>query len=220
MTYFNFHGHGSEVWPDKVIRDRYFPDYDYRGIYLDVGAAGPVTMSNSYHFRMNGWEIIAVEPNPNFCKEHRDMGFDVVECAVAETSASLAPFTICTQIPASGSALGDESRDWAAEWEGYSNDVPLLVSTPKRVIPVPVLTLNKVLGLYPEVKSIDVLDLDVELGELAALRGFDLNRYKPKLCLIEDHNPSKSGLNAYLEEQGYRLDYRAANDSYYVRRAQ
>jgi hypothetical protein len=50
MFYNNFHGevqHGKFV--DETLRE-YFPDYNYKGIFLDIGAYEPINISNSYHF--------------------------------------------------------------------------------------------------------------------------------------------------------------------------
>ena len=49
---------------DKVLRG-YFPDYNYKGVMLDIGACDPVWMSNSNHFELNGWEVFCFEPNPS-----------------------------------------------------------------------------------------------------------------------------------------------------------
>ena len=55
---------------DKSIREIFFADYSYHGTFLEVGAAGPEFLSMSKHYRENGWRVIAVEPNPDFCKLH------------------------------------------------------------------------------------------------------------------------------------------------------
>jgi len=61
--YYNFHGEiqkGKNV--DKTLRE-YFPDYNYRGIFFDIGAYEPINISNSYHFEKNGWDCYCFEAN-------------------------------------------------------------------------------------------------------------------------------------------------------------
>ena len=218
MSYTQFHGTGSVTLPDKVIRERYFKDYGYAGTYLDVGAAGPINMSNSYHFRRNGWRILSVEANPEFCKMHRDMGFEIAECAVAEESRPEADFSIIVSgPPEAASSLGGTERDWGKDWSGY-HLVNEISHAEKRIIRVKVLTLDDVMrNFFPDVEKIDVLDVDVELGEMGVLKGFDLAKHRPEVCVIEDHKPELSGIGKHMKERGYRLDYMALPDSYYVR---
>lgn len=62
--YKTFHGEihqGKHV--DQVLRE-FFSDYNYKGIFLDIGAFEPIRISNSHHFYKNGWDIRAIEANP------------------------------------------------------------------------------------------------------------------------------------------------------------
>ena len=52
--YSQFHGevqNGKHV--DETLRE-YFPDYNYKGVFFDVGAYEAINISNSYHFEKNG----------------------------------------------------------------------------------------------------------------------------------------------------------------------
>jgi hypothetical protein len=42
---------------------------DYRGTYVDVGAAGPVQDNATYFFYERGWRGLNVEPVPERCAE-------------------------------------------------------------------------------------------------------------------------------------------------------
>ncbi len=55
---------------DETIRNRYFPDFSYKGTIVEVGGATPEYLSMSRHFKLNGWRAIVIEPNPTFCEEH------------------------------------------------------------------------------------------------------------------------------------------------------
>ena len=41
----------SEFETDKYLRENFFPDLDYKGIMVEVGAGPPEFISNSKHFR-------------------------------------------------------------------------------------------------------------------------------------------------------------------------
>jgi len=49
----------EELYVDEILRS-YFPDYNYKGVFIDVGAFEPILISNSYHFEITGWEYIFV----------------------------------------------------------------------------------------------------------------------------------------------------------------
>ena len=63
---------------DRVVRESFFEDYTYKGVIVEVGAAGPEYLSISRHFREHGWRVFAIEPNPEFCELHRQAGFEVL----------------------------------------------------------------------------------------------------------------------------------------------
>jgi len=48
--YTQFHGEFlNNINVDNILRT-YFPDYNYKGVFLDVGSFEPIRISNSYHF--------------------------------------------------------------------------------------------------------------------------------------------------------------------------
>ena len=60
---------------EKVIQELLFDDTSKTGVLVEVGAARPDYLSISSSFRNLGWKIISIEPNPDFCKLHRDLGY-------------------------------------------------------------------------------------------------------------------------------------------------
>jgi hypothetical protein len=45
--------------------------------------------------------------------------------------------------------------------------------------------------------------MDIELAEPAALRGFDLQKYKPELVVIEMHGEVKTEIEKYFLDRAY-----------------
>lgn len=79
---------------------------------------------------------------------------------------------------------------------------------------VRVVTLDDVLTQlgWPEV---DFISIDVEGLELAVLSGFNLERVRPKLLLLEDHLKDLR-LHRHVWRRGYRLRKRTGCNSWYV----
>jgi len=63
--YTNFHGEKdiSHLHLDEILRTKYFPDYDYKGVFIEVGSFDPIVISNSFHFEKNGWDVYCFEAN-------------------------------------------------------------------------------------------------------------------------------------------------------------
>ncbi len=71
-----------------------------------------------------------------------------------------------------------------------------------KTIQVETSTLNSILAEH-EIEEIDLLKIDIEGAEMAALRGFDLDRYAPALLVIE--TPRDGPVVPYLESRGYEV---------------
>jgi hypothetical protein len=88
----------------------------------------------------------------------------------------------------------------------------------REVIDVPVRTLDDILREADAPASIDFVSIDVEGHEVEVLRGFDLNHWRPRLILIEDH-VTDLGTHRSLTNAGYSLIRRTGLNGWYVPRA-
>ena len=64
---------------------------------------------------------------------------------------------------------------------------------------------------------IDLVSIDVEGGEMDVLDGFDLDRFRPRILLIENDRPSAQEIEPYLCERGYRKFHHQKTKDFYVR---
>jgi len=55
----------AEFETDRIIREKYFSDYTFKGTMVEVGAGLPDFISVSKHFRDNGWRCICVDQIQN-----------------------------------------------------------------------------------------------------------------------------------------------------------
>ena len=89
--------------------------------------------------------------------------------------------------------------------KGYDNtSITIAVSTLEKILDeIDLTSLN--------VKTIDLLSLDVEGYELEVLQGLNLNKYRPTYILIEIYIQQYNSIYNYLLENNYKLIYNFSN---------
>jgi FkbM family methyltransferase len=197
----------GEFETDKTLRS-FFPDYNFHGIMVEVGGGDPEYLSNSFHFRQNGWKIIIVEPNPNLCLKFKQKNMEVLEYAASnKDEENLVRFEVYK--PTGGlsySSLGLR----------YKNDPYAGEAT---IIQVKQKTLNTILNLHhPQIQHIDVLSVDTEGWELEVIEGTDLDKYKPAIVLLECYGSSdRNEYTNTMKNHGYELSINIQHNFFYKR---
>jgi FkbM family methyltransferase len=166
------------------------------GFFIEAGAYDGYTFSVSYLFEAAGWQGLLVEPLPDRAAEcaERRKASRVVAAALSRPGApATAPF----------------ARDSSVEW--YSR----LAAAEEDGTPVSVTTLDELLEGHTG--GIDFVVLDVEGGELAALQGFDLRRWRPSVLLVED-NADGDAVRRHVEQRGYAHVASFAQNDVFVRK--
>lgn len=201
----------AELGTNKKIREQYFPDFDYKGVIVEVGGATPDFLSMSKHFKDNGWRSIIVEPNPTFAQMHRDAGNEIYEYACDAQNEDNRDFTIFHQSAAfEGGIVTDQSFSALKIKEEYLKQTHVTVNDSNSTnIKVNVRRLDYILDLA-NVKKIDILSIDTEGWELEVMKGFDTSKIECNIIILENftYNPS---YNEYMNTIGYalidRVDY-------------
>ncbi len=212
MEYYkNFHGEiHNGICVDETLR-AYFSDYEYKGIFFDVGAFEPIRISNSYHFERNGWTCYCFEANPDgipFLKEHRK---NVFNYAIAEEDKDNVQFNV---VVTSGWTAGYSAINISEDYIRIYGNIPEGAITQ---VNVPQKTLNSIIREHiPELSRIDIMSIDIEGGEYNCLKGLDIEKYKPRLMIIENATPENKNIQEYLENFGYKLDKQIDQNQYYV----
>jgi len=178
--------HGEENI-DKLVRKAFFPLINYKGVFIEVGAADPSFLSNSKHFRDSGWDIISIEPNPYFAKRHREAGNNILEYACGEKDEDNILFEIAKpKVNGSLGAITFESFSAIKIKEKYKkNDPSLYENMDVEQINVKMRRLDTLL-LENKITNIDILSVDVEGWELEVLSGLNFNTNAPKLLIVEN----------------------------------
>jgi FkbM family methyltransferase len=168
------------------------------GVFVEVGANEPIEGSQTYELERRGWTGILVEP--------------LAECAARLRSMRSARVY---QV-AAGAPEDCGTRRWLLVAGGLSTLQPrtkLGVEASERRL-VEVRTLDSMLR-ESGVDHIDFLSIDVEGAELDVLKGLSLDRYRPRLVLLEDDAHSRDK-HRHMTSRGYRLVRRTNLNSWYV----
>ncbi len=172
---------------------------DAPGVFVDVGANDPVKDSQTWHLEQRGWRGVLIEPLPDLAARLRvERRASVVEAA-------------CSSPQHAG---GTARLKVAGVYSSLEPVLRVAEAVVEREIDVPVVTLDAVLQAHGY-ERVDFVSLDVEGHELEVLRGFSLERYRPRLLLIEDHALDLSRHRA-LSARGYRLVRRTGLNAWYV----
>lgn len=172
---------------ELIIRD--FFQEQRGGFFLDVGAFDYRKNSNTYYLEKHlGWRGIAIDA----LDEHRP-GYEQNRPAtrffafyVSDVSDEDVEFYVV------------ERRKQLSTGVGYVAEA----QRASRAIQVPSITLDDLLD-SEGVTRIDFLNMDIEMNEPAALRGFDIERFAPRLVCIEAHSPILDFLREYMARHGY-----------------
>jgi FkbM family methyltransferase len=147
------------------------------GFYVDVGAADPLIASVTKYFYDLGWHGINLEPRPAaLAKLQLERPRDVNLGVAAGSGSGTSSFFLVEEDP-DLSTIDELDRDLLTD-KGYSTSIHS----------VDVRTLDDILSEHG-VADIDFIKIDVEGSEAAVLEGLDLNKWRPRVVVIEAVEP-------------------------------
>jgi FkbM family methyltransferase len=177
---------------------------DESAFMVDVGANEPFAYSVSAPFEARGWHGVLIEPLPNLAARlRRERNWPVFEVACTDPAHAGGTAELIVAGQLSGLAAG--------RVHGPSESGPKIQVTCR--------TLDSVLDEVAAPRPIDLISIDVEGHQLQVLRGLNLERWAPRLLLIEDHLVS-TGTDRYLRRRGYTAVRRTGLNTWYVPRSQ
>lgn len=143
-----------------------------KGYFVDVGASNGVSASNTLIFEKLGWGGVAIEPHSKTFK-HLDANRQCVTLNYAVWSENLDAVEFHEKIPGGWSRVGKGEKSRTVN-----------ISYPNAR------TLDTILREVNAPQPIHLLSIDVEGTEQHILDGFSLNKYTPRIVIIEDfsHN--------------------------------
>jgi len=163
--------------------ERYL-DFD-GGIFVEAGANDGVEQSNTYYFeKLRGWTGLLVEPEPTLaaaCRRNRHAIVAQAALVDREVPGATVELHVAGLMSTMTGAIGDAAATAGHVRRGLV--VQGLTDTYK--VHVPARTLTALIDEVRLSRPIDLLSLDVEGAEVAALRGIDYKRHAPKFICVE-----------------------------------
>lgn len=201
----------SQEGEDRLI-ERILGKKHY-GIYVDVGAHHPSTISNTYYFYRMGWRGINIDAMPGAMALFDQVRpYDInIEQPISDEIAELEYFMF------NSAELNTFDAKNAAIFLSYPN-VKLL-----NKITLKTNTLAKVLEQnLPKLggKEIDFLSVDVEGLDLKVLKSNDWTKFRPNLILVEDlfadvMKSYQGEISTYLTSVDYQMIAKTQNTLFF-----
>jgi FkbM family methyltransferase len=167
--------------------------------YLDIGAADPVAVNNTYLFYTQGCHGVLVEPNPTYVERLRAVRpRDVVIAAgVGTGEASEADYYVIKGKP----MLNTFSPEMAESRKRESGDVV------ERVMKMPLVPVMTVIADHFDGGTPDLLSIDAEGMDLAIVQSLDLTKYRPAVICSETKGAAYSHETTPLAQYLAPKDY-------------
>ena len=187
---------------------KYFSDLQI-GNCIEVGAVDGVFLSNTLHFEQIGWNALCIEPVPSLFERCKNNRKNCINYAVTNEIKDDIEFTVVTLSDGQKSAIS-----------GLEIDNKLIEShhsyNPKQTkINVKGRTLDWCIENHFNHEKIDFISIDTEGNELDVLKGFNIEKWKPKLLVIEN-NWNEPEIEDYLKNFGYVKDKRIVINDFYI----
>jgi FkbM family methyltransferase len=167
-------GHG-QFGEDRLLAMIFTRD---EGCCLEVGAYDGITGSPTLAFERKGWTAILVEPLPDLAERASLSRKGPVICAAAGPSEGVVVIQRCRE---------DAAISSCAVGNSFQSEMNRIRAATFEPVEVPQVTLDSVLEACGVV-HLDFASIDVEGTEAEVLRGFDLNRWGPRVVLLEDNS--------------------------------
>ncbi len=204
---------------DLIVSRRFFAN-KREGLLVEVGAARPDYLSIGATFRELGWKVISIEPNPDFCKMHRELGNDVLQYACSDVNENDVDFFVVKSGASQylGGVVSFESFSSLGIKGSFAEDFDKRGQGAEiETIKVKVRRLDTILNEhYPAVKELDALAVDVEGWELSVMRGLEEPAYQPRIVILENLFRSRA-YRTFMRKRGYALWRRLKPNEVYVR---
>lgn len=170
----------------------YMLDDKRDGFYLDIGSNDPIESSNTFKLYLVGWHGILVDGNPMLidkAKKIRKMD-TCVHALVSEEKTKMDFYIsdahLYSSIDASHASLGTDDR----KVQKVQLDTQTLDEIIEKNLPVG--------------QIIDLLSIDVEGHDFSVLKSISLQKYRPRVIVIEDLHHS----HATLDQNHYVLYFK------------
>jgi hypothetical protein len=190
----------SQMGQDKWVSEAVFPGV-HRGFFLDVGSGDGTRMSNTKALEEKGWRGICIDPFPKNMQARTCQVFK--EVVSNETGRTVQFFA--------------HPGLWGGIVDTLSDNRKKIMDTAP-VVDFTTVTLRDILERAKAPRFIHYVSLDIEGGEINALKGFPFDKYRIGALTVE-HNyfePRRTDIRTLLESHGYKYVHTSNRDDFYV----
>lgn len=184
---------GEDVWIWDILAGQ------TEGFFIEVGAFDGYLLSVTYALEAVGWNGLLIEALPERaeqCRKRRPHSRVVHSALGRRGSHGTIPFINVHD--AEGGTLSYIKPNVSTAHHKSIQGSRLKTET----IDVPITTMNEL--LKDHTGPIDIAMIDVEGAELDVLDGFDLDKHKPRLLILEDNSQGKDpALASYMSTKPY-----------------
>lgn len=189
----------SQMGQDKWVSEGVFPGVR-DGFFVDVGSADGTWMSNTKALEERGWTGICIDAFP---RKMEGRICHVVKAVVFSESGKRIQFLS------------------AGGWGGIIDDTFGISKDREPGAPIvefTTVTLGEILERAKAPRFIHYMSMDIEGGEVHALKGFPFDKYQLGALTVE-HNfiePKRSEIKALMEAHGYKRFWTSVRDDFYL----
>jgi len=182
--------HGQDEYIIKLLNNK------QNGIFVDVGAAHPTKLSNTYIMESElGWTGLLIEADEYFLSQLRQYRTStVIEALVFNTNTILEYEYIYEPTEGFGNHIRNLGLNHGSAYK--------LIKTARKSTT----TLQQILDSNDMPEIIDYMSLDIEGVELQALKSINLEQYRFRTMTIENNQGTSDIIN-YLTPYGYKLQH-------------
>jgi FkbM family methyltransferase len=194
----------SQEGEDVLLRRLLKWYYNKPGFYVDIGAHDPIRFSNTYHFYLQGWRGINIDPRPG----------------IMQRFAQIRPRDVNLELGiAANSGCLDYYQFQEAAFNTFDQASVAYAETRTELLSVSQVAVESLCNVFkkqlPEKTDITFMSVDVEGLELEVLISSDWNLYRPKIVVVEALQPAALlDLDEFLVSKKY-LRVASTKNSYF-----
>jgi len=209
MSFYSQNGEDYLLWE--------FFNHKLNGFFIDVGAFDGIHLSNTYSFENKGWKGICIEPHPNYyplCKKNRPDSICLNLACISNDSDNFCDFYFEKIGLLSGIGIKENEDDIKQRYLNRGLDYKGIQKAK-----VKSRSLNSIINDYlPANCEIDFISIDVEGTELDVLNGLNLNKFSPRVIVIEGNtDEAKKEIIEYMKLFDYKLARELKINLFFVR---
>lgn len=198
----------SQTGEDIIIRN--ILESVKKGFYIEVGSNEPIQHSNTFGLYQQGWRGITIDANINMVNMHKKIRpNDAAICAAVSDEEKEVTFY-------------EFDMDEISTIDTEFYDRHKSIQKVNRQITLRTRTLNSLIEEnLPASTSIDLLSIDVEGHDYNVLNSINLDKFRPKLIVIEMHSfdltqPFNNAIYSKMIKSSYRLAGYATWNGYFI----